>query len=77
MSNIDPEDDGKSYRVVRMYFKDEYETEVVEKGPLTLGAAQRYCRDPETSSTTCTSEEGIARTKRCGPWFCGYEESKD
>lgn len=64
-----------SYRIVRM-FKDYHRSSRVIKRGLTLEEAQAHCRDPETSSSTCTSAEGKRRTAWCGPWFDGYEEEK-
>ena len=46
----------------------------MERRGLTLEQAQAHCKDPETSSSTCTSEEGLGRTRMYGPWFDGYEE---
>ncbi len=40
----------------------------------TREEAQAHCKDPETSSTTCTTAEGIARTAEKGPWFEGFDE---
>lgn len=62
-----------SYNVARMYFNDEYPTEIIKRG-LTLEEARKHCRDPETSSSTCTEPEGKARTEERGSWFDGYEE---
>jgi len=42
----------------------------------SLVLAQGYCKNPETSSLTCTSPEGRRRTRRSGPWFDCYEEEK-
>lgn len=42
---------------------------------LTLDEAQAHCRDPETSSSTCTSAVGKRRTKLHGPWFDSYTET--
>jgi len=38
---------------------------------LTLDEAQAHCNDPETSSSTCTSN----RVKGGWQWFDGYEET--
>lgn len=62
-----------SYKVVRMYFNDHKRDRVVKRG-LTLKEAQTHCRNPQTSSSTCTSPEAVARTNRCGPWFDGYSK---
>jgi hypothetical protein len=62
-----------TYKIVRSYFNQDYDSEVIETG-LTLEEAREWCRDPETSSRTCTSEEGCARTEERGPWFDGYDE---
>lgn len=60
------------YKIIRS-FRDQGVDPMVKRG-LTLEQAQAHCKDPETSSSTCTSEEGLERTKRHGPWFDGYEE---
>jgi len=49
------------------YFED------IEEG-LSEAEAQALCRGPETSSSSCTSEEGLARTEQWGPWFYCYTE---
>lgn len=64
-----------SYRIVRMYQGDK-KTQVVRRH-LTLEEAQAHCRRSDTSSSTCTDPVGVARTKRYGPWFDGYEEERD
>lgn len=61
----------KTYRIVRFYFNGK--KRVIDRG-LTLEEAQTYCRNPETSSRTCQSAAGKARTRRYGSWFDGYEE---
>ncbi len=63
------------YKVVRMYQNSELRSHVVKRG-LTLAQAQKHCQDPETSSRTCQKAENVNRTKRCGPWFDGYEEER-
>jgi hypothetical protein len=62
------------YKIVRMYFKGHPKRTI--KSGLTLEEAQAHCGDPETSSSTCTSAAGKARTRKMGPWFDGYEEEK-
>ena len=62
-----------SYKIVRMYQNRDIHSKTIKTG-LTLKEAQEHCHDPETSSRTCTGSAGKARTKRCGPWFEGYEE---
>jgi hypothetical protein len=39
---------------------------------LTLDEAQAHCKDPETSSKTCSSETAAANP---GRWFDGYDEA--
>jgi len=46
---------------------------VIKRG-LTLEEAQAHCKDPETSSSTCTKPELIAYTHLTGPWFDGYDK---
>jgi hypothetical protein len=59
------------YKIVRMFFKGGRRT---IRRNLTLEQAQTHCRDPETSSRTCTKAAGRKRTQIRGPWFDGYEE---
>jgi hypothetical protein len=64
-----------TYRIVRSYFNEEVQRgKATIKRGLTLEEAREHCRDPETSSRTATSPDGVNRTARCGPWFDGYEE---
>ena len=60
------------YKIVRNYLKGGKLTILTG---LTKNEAQTYCRDPETSSSTCTSAAKKAITRRMGPWFDGYEET--
>jgi hypothetical protein len=62
------------YRIVRMYF-NEWPREIIKTG-LSLAQARRHCRDPETSSKTCTLPENLKRTEEKGPWFDGYEDDR-
>jgi hypothetical protein len=61
------------YNVVRMYFRGGHR--IIKRG-VTLDEAQAHCKDPETSSSTCTSSTGRRRTRERGPWFDGYEECR-
>ena len=61
------------YRVIRA-FADHGATASREIATgLTIEQAQAHCKDPETSSTTCTSPEGQSLTLEMGPWFDSYE----
>jgi hypothetical protein len=60
-----------TYKIVRG-FRDSYKRITIARH-LTLEEAQAHCKDPETSSSTCTSTVGKRRTKLHGPWFDGYE----
>jgi len=61
------------YKIVRMFFNsDKFPSKAIHHG-LTLEEAQAHCKDPETSSKTCTKSAGKRRTRVCGPWFDGYE----
>lgn len=59
------------YRVVRMYAGERH-TDIIATD-LTREEAVEHCRNKETSSRTCTSQEGIARTELYGHWFDGFE----
>lgn len=61
----------QTYAIYRHFFSKG--KEFIEGG-LTLEEAQEHCKNPETSSKTCTESEGIARTMLYGPWFDGYDE---
>lgn len=60
------------YKVTRSYFNKPGQRRTILSN-LTLEEAQAHCKDPETSSRTCTGSTGKARTRRMGPWFDGYE----
>ena len=62
------------YRVIRMY-QENPKTRTIKRG-MTLKEAQAHCSDPETSSSTCTTKDGLRRTEVHGRWFAGYEEEK-
>lgn len=59
------------YRIVRHFFSGRKVT--IRRG-LTLEQAQAHCRDPETSSSTCTKSAGKRRTRLYGRWFDGYTD---
>ena len=56
------------YKIIRTYFTGERYN--IKKG-LNLEEAQKHCRDPETSSSTCS---GATARDVPGQWFDGYEE---
>jgi hypothetical protein len=60
-----------TYSIMRYYRDLPGRAEVIETD-LTREEAREHCSDPETCSDTCTSQDGIARTKQYGPWFDGF-----
>jgi len=67
------DDEDATYKIVRMYFSNNVRNRTIKRG-LTLEEAQEHCRDPETSSQTCTKYANVKRTETYGPWFDGYEK---
>ena len=65
-------DTMEKYQIIRMYEDSGRSRRVIDSG-LTLEEAQSHCRDPETSSSTCTSSQKRAYTRKVGRWFDGYE----
>ena len=63
------------YNIVRFYEDDFCENRIIKR-KVTLEEAQAHCRDPETSSSTATSREAVARTEAKGRWFDGYESQE-
>lgn len=61
------------YKIERLYFNRPGHRRTIDTG-LTLEQAQAHCKDPETSSRTCTSAAGKRRTREHGPWFDCYTE---
>jgi hypothetical protein len=61
----------KTYKIVRNFFEGRSKT--IKRG-LTLEEVREHCKNPETSSRTCSE----ATAKRLGlvgcVWFDGYEE---
>ncbi len=62
-----------AYKVVRFYENAAITRRTIKTG-LTLEEAQAHCKDPETSSSTCTQSNAKRRTRIHGRWFDGYEE---
>ena len=61
------------YKIVRQYQRDHTLKRTIKSG-LTLEQAQAHCRDPETSSSTCTRSARKRITKRNGAWFDSYTD---
>jgi hypothetical protein len=59
------------YKIERLYFRSGSRRRTIATG-LTLEEAQAHCRDPETSSSTCTKAANKRRTAQRGPWFDSY-----
>ena len=70
---LEEDETESTYRVVRYYQDRDTDSEIVETG-LTLAEAKDACQDPETSSRTASTPEGLARTREHGAWFHGFEE---
>ena len=68
------------YKIVRFFQNSTKYGLFTDGQPLfdvaTLEQAQAHCKNPDTSSATSTSPEGLARTDIYGPWFDGYTERK-
>lgn len=60
-----------TYQITRFFMNGD--SKYIQEG-LTLEEAQEHCRDPNSSSKTCTTEEGMALTEEFGPWFDGYDK---
>jgi hypothetical protein len=59
------------YKITRFFANGDREE--IQDG-LTLEEAKEHCSDPDTSSRTCTTDEGMELTAKRGPWFDGYDE---
>lgn len=62
-----------TYKIVRFYRDSATRRRTMERG-LTLDEARAHCGEAETSSSTATTSTGLARTRRIGAWFDGYEQ---
>jgi hypothetical protein len=67
--------DTERYDIIRFYFNKGNTTQEVVREDVTLQDAQAHCKDPESSSSTCTMDDGTARTAERGEWFDGYERT--
>jgi hypothetical protein len=59
------------YRIIRFYKNAGISRRII-KTHLSLDQARKHCKDPQTSSSTCTNPVGIRRTREIGSWFDGY-----
>lgn len=62
---------SRSYKILRFFASPDLETKTCHTG-LTLEEVQKHCQDKESSSMTCTTSIGRARTRKMGPWLDGY-----
>lgn len=65
------QEEPRCYKVVRRFFKNG--RKITIKRNLTLIEAQDHCKDPQTSSSTCTNAVGKRRLREHGHWQDGYE----
>jgi hypothetical protein len=64
-----------TYKIVRYYMNARIRCRVIRRG-LTLDEAREHCMDPQSSSETCTTKTGRARTRQLGQWFDGYASER-
>ena len=63
------------YKIMRIFREDNKPSRNVRGlKNLTLEEAQAHCRNPETSSSTCTGSAPRRRTAQHGAWFDAYAE---
>ena len=62
-----------TYTIIRCFYSGK--TRVIKRR-LTLDEAKAHCKDPETSSSTCSPETKQAEVAKSGdePWFDSYNE---
>lgn len=60
------------YRIVRHFQRSGRKVTIARH--LAIEQAQAHCRDPQTSSSTCTDAAARRRTRQHGPWFDGYAD---
>jgi hypothetical protein len=61
------------YQLIRFYQNRDTPNRTLDTG-LTLAQVQKHCSSLDSSSTTCTTKVGKARTRKLGPWFDGWTE---
>lgn len=64
---------ARNWKIVRFYQDPAIPARTIRRR-VTLEEAREWCRDPETSYSTCRLARGKDRTRRLGPWFDGYTE---
>ena len=62
------------YRIIRRFYSGRPPQRRGLPSGLTLAQAQAHCSDINTSSLSCWTTSALARTKRYGAWFDGYEQ---
>lgn len=62
-----------TYKITRFFQDPRNASQTIHTG-LTLDEAQEHCRDSESSSSTCTLPQNVARTEQFGAWFDGFDE---
>ena len=68
--------DTDRYDIIRFFFNKGNTTREILRENVTLQDAQAHCNDPQTSSSTCTDDDGRERTRVHGDWFDGYERTE-
>ena len=68
--------DTERYDIIRFYFNSGNTTQETLRENVTLEDAQYHCKDSESSSSTCTTDDARARTAERGEWFDGYERAE-
>ena len=61
-----------TYIIVRLY-QGEHTAQVLHTG-LSYAEAVEHCNDKETSSSTCTNQDGLNHTEQFGAWFDAFNE---
>ena len=67
---------ARTYNIIR-FFKDDSRRSKVIKRHLTREEALAHCKNPETSSSTCTRPDRRNITVIYGDWFDGYHSDDE